>query len=118
MTHESKNVTPLDLLLSERALRLMAGAACFDRGRRYATESRVKQLKATSTEISCRVIGSTHYDVRVWAGKGDLAYSCTCPMGRAEAFCKHVSRRASYGSVASGTTLEQQDQAHLSGRLM
>jgi uncharacterized Zn finger protein len=89
VTPESQNGTALGLLLSEKALRFMAGAACFDRGRGYAAENRVKRLKATGTKISCRVIGPTHYDVRIWAGEGDLGYSCTCPMGQEETFCKH-----------------------------
>jgi len=86
---KSNNVTTLEVVLSERALRLMAGAASFDRGCRYATEHRVKQLKVTDIEISCRVMGSMSYDVRVWTGEGFLGYSCTCPMGQADAFCKH-----------------------------
>jgi len=72
---KSNNVTTLEVVLSERALRLMAGAASFDRGCRYATEHRVKQLKVTDIEISCRVMGSMSYDVRVWTGEGFLGYS-------------------------------------------
>jgi uncharacterized Zn finger protein len=79
----------LGLLLTERALRLMAGAASFERGERYASTGRVKKLKASPSEISAVVAGTSHYQVRIWADEGSLDYSCICPMGADDVFCKH-----------------------------
>jgi uncharacterized Zn finger protein len=79
----------LGVLLTETALRIMAGPTSFARGERYATTQRVKKLKATGSELSATVMGTSRYQVRIWTDEGDLNFSCTCPMGEAEAFCKH-----------------------------
>jgi len=89
---DGKFSTPASLLLTlltERALRLMAGAASFERGERYATTRRVKKLKVTESELSATVTGTRSYQVRIWAEEGSLSYSCSCPMGDDEVFCKH-----------------------------
>ena len=67
----------------------MAGAASFERGERYATTRRVKKLKVTESELSATVTGTRSYQVRIWAEEGSLSYSCSCPMGDDEVFCKH-----------------------------
>ncbi len=81
--------SPLATLLTERALRLMAGAATFERGERYATSRRVKKLTATASELSSTVIGTRGYEVRIGVDEGTLAYECSCPVGEREEFCKH-----------------------------
>ena len=67
----------------------MAGAASFERGERYTTTRRVKKLKVTESELSATVTGTRSYQVRIWAEEGSLRYSCSCPMGDDEVFCKH-----------------------------
>jgi uncharacterized Zn finger protein len=49
----------------------------------------VKKLKATRSELSATVAGTSQYRVRIWAEEGDLNFSCTCPVGETEEFCKH-----------------------------
>ncbi len=77
------------MLLTETALRLMAGSAYFERGQRYATTSRVKQLKLTTCELSAVVTGTSRYRVRIWVDEGSLSHSCTCPLGESGECCKH-----------------------------
>jgi len=89
MASSSTPASLLPTLLTERALRLMAGAASFERGERYATTRRVKKLKVTESELSATVTGTRSYQVRIWAEEGSLSYSCSCPMGDDEVFCKH-----------------------------
>ncbi len=89
MPRPSETNPVLKVLLTETALRIMAGPASFARGERYATPQRVKKLKATGSELSATVIGTGRYQVCIWADESDLSFSCTCPMGEAEAFCKH-----------------------------
>ncbi len=94
MASPSDLPSALHVLLSERALRLVAGPATFERGERYASTRRVKKLKFEDGVLSAAVEGTQRYEVRMRADEGDLEYSCSCPMGRAETFCKH--------SVATG----------------
>ena len=89
MARSSEPSSVLEVLLTERALRLKAGPASYERGERYATTQRVKKLKATGTELSATVTGTSQYRVRIWAEEGDLNFSCTCPVGETEEFCKH-----------------------------
>jgi len=89
MVSTPAGTSALGLLLTERAVRLMAGAASFERGERYASTRRVKKLKSSPSEISATVAGTSHYQVRIWAYEGGLDYSCTCPVGVDEVFCKH-----------------------------
>ena len=39
--------------------------------------------------LSATVEGTQRYKVRVRVDEGDVEYSCSCPMGQAETFCKH-----------------------------
>jgi uncharacterized Zn finger protein len=89
MARSSEPSSVLEVLLTERALRLKAGPASYQRGERYATTQRVKKVKATETELSATVTGTSQYRVRIWAEEGDLNFSCTCPVGETEEFCKH-----------------------------
>ena len=89
MANPSDRLSALQALLSERALRLMAGPASFERGERYASARRVKNLKFEDSALSATVEGTRRYRVWIRVDAGDLEYSCSCPMGQAETFCKH-----------------------------
>ena len=39
--------------------------------------------------VSAKVRGTQTYRVKLWPKSGNLEYSCTCPVGRDGAFCKH-----------------------------
>jgi uncharacterized Zn finger protein len=88
----------------------MAGAASFGRGERYAISRRVKKLKVTEGELSATVAGTRNYQVRIWAEEGGLSYSCSCPMGDDDVFCK---RCVATGLVWLGRTAT--DQGGLEG---
>ena len=89
MARSSEPSSVLEVLLTQTTLRLKAGPASYERGERYATTQRVKKLKATRSELSATVAGTSQYRVRIWAEEGDLNFSCTCPVGETEEFCKH-----------------------------
>ena len=105
MANSSARASLLHTLLTERALRLMAGAASFGRGERYAISRRVKKLKVTEGELSATVAGTRNYQVRIWAEEGGLSYSCSCPMGDDDVFCK---RCVATGLVWLGRTATDQ----------
>src|ERR1700733_331244 len=89
MVRSSEPSSVLEVLLTETALRLKAGPISYQRGERYATTQRVKKLKETGSELSATVTGTSQYRVRIWVEGGDLNFSCTCPVGETEEFCKH-----------------------------
>ncbi len=67
----------------------MAGARWFERGEDYFAEGRVRGLTEREGTIAAKVRGTKPYHVTLRAQPGDLEYSCTCPLGRDGAFCKH-----------------------------
>lgn len=89
------------------AIRRLAGERCFRRGEVYALSGRVKKLKASTGEATATVRGSRTYIVRLWVEGGGPRYSCTCPVGDAEEFCKHC--------VAVGLVLAQDGGGSLEG---
>ncbi len=79
----------LGSVLNRRALRRMAGARSFERGEDYFAGDQVGPLVEHKESITARVRGTRPYRVKLWAEGGELEYSCTCPVGRGGAFCKH-----------------------------
>ncbi len=76
-------------ILDRRTLRRMAGARSFERGEDYATRGRVGPVVEHEGSLTAKVRGTRPYRVKLWVERGDLAYSCTCPVGTDGAFCKH-----------------------------
>jgi uncharacterized Zn finger protein len=75
--------------IDARTLRRMAGARSFERGEAYVAEDRVGDLVEHEGRITARVAGTDTYRVELRPSHEDLDYSCTCPVGRDGAFCKH-----------------------------
>ncbi len=67
----------------------MAGIASFERGEDYCANGHVGSLVEHEGTISAKVRGTQMYRVKLWPKSGRLEYSCTCPVGRDGAFCKH-----------------------------
>ncbi|MEK7667456.1 MAG: DUF6880 family protein, partial [Gemmatimonadota bacterium] len=67
----------------------MAGARSFERGEDYFVSGQVHALAEYEGTIAAKVLGTRDYRVKLWAGAGDLEFSCTCPVGTDGAFCKH-----------------------------
>ena len=81
---------PADHLLDRPLLLRLAGEKSFARGEEYHKEDRVRQIQAGSDRVSARVEGGQAYRVRLWQARGELQWSCTCPLGREAVFCKHA----------------------------
>ncbi len=82
---------PIANILHQDTIRRLSGDGAFDRGRRYAAQGRVSDVVRREGAVTAKVRGSTDaYDVRIWIHEGSLAYSCNCPQGQEQAFCKHA----------------------------
>ena len=82
---------PIANILHQDTIRRLSGDGAFDRGRRYASQGRVSEVVRREGAVSAKVRGSADvYDVRIWIHEGSLAYSCNCPQGQEQAFCKHA----------------------------
>ena len=84
-----KNSSPFAPLLEQRTLRRMAGPASFERGEDYFVSRQVKAIAEEEGTITAKVQGTQPYRVKLWIERGDLEYSCTCPVGADGEFCKH-----------------------------
>lgn len=99
-------------VLTEPALRRMAGARSFERGVWYFNGKHVRSIAGQRTEITGKVEGTHVYRVRLWVERGRLDYSCTCPMGEDGECCKHcvalglawLSREAPAGAASTAPT--------------
>ncbi|MGH9340604.1 MAG: SWIM zinc finger family protein [Acidobacteriota bacterium] len=87
--HKSETSSTLCGLLDRRALRRMAGGRSFERGEDYFAGGRVGSLTEHGGTIIAKVRGARPYQVKLWSADGEVQYSCTCPVGRDDAFCKH-----------------------------
>src|ERR1700674_1361479 len=75
--------------LNVRKIRALAGKVWFARGEAYFHQGRVGELNELNGKLSTIVTGTEDYRVRLWTEDNDLGYSCTCPLGDDEQFCKH-----------------------------
>lgn len=90
-------------LLSERHLRRLAGERSFERGADYLATGHVTRLAQSDERVEATVQGTRSYRVELWVAAGELASSCTCPMGQGGAFCKHcVAVGLALGSGEAG----------------
>lgn len=83
-------MSSLAQLLSEPNLRRLAGARSYERGVDCAAAGQVARLARGEEGVEASVQGTHRYRVELWVGDdGELAGSCSCPMGAGGAFCKH-----------------------------
>src|SRR5947199_5517703 len=75
--------------LSRSEIRQMAGERFFARGEKYFDEGRVHGLTDYRGQVVAKVAGTEDYRVKLWAERGHLNYSCSCPVGDDGEFCKH-----------------------------
>ena len=83
MSHSPEN------LLDRSLLRQLAGDKAFGRGEEYFAQGQVRHLHFGADRVTARVSGSRTYRVKLWKGRGELQYSCSCPAGSEDEFCKH-----------------------------
>lgn len=77
--------SPLNL----RKIRALAGDLWFARGEAYFQHGRVGELSEHDGKLSAIVTGTEDYRVHLWLEEDHLGYSCTCPLGDDDQFCKH-----------------------------
>ncbi|MCC6917739.1 MAG: hypothetical protein IT548_00960 [Alphaproteobacteria bacterium] len=71
-------------------MRALAGDSYFARGEAYFRSGAVRFLSVGADRAEAAVQGTRRYRVRLSIQDGELAFSCTCPLGRDDVFCKHV----------------------------
>ncbi len=79
----------LDGLLTPQTLKRLAGEGSYGRGKSYFDGGRVVRLTRRKKRLGAQVRGSLTYRIELWAERGSLRFSCTCPIGEERAFCKH-----------------------------
>lgn len=82
---------PIASILHQETIRRLSGDGAFERGKTYYAEGRVLEVHRKDASIVAKVRGTGDpYEVRMWMKDESLAYSCTCPQGQEQAFCKHA----------------------------
>ncbi len=81
--------TVLSRLITAKRMRGLAGDVWFARGEAYCANGHVRSLRRDDDTVIAQVAGTHAYRVRLWSDSGELAYSCTCPLGKDGEFCKH-----------------------------
>ncbi len=79
----------LDGLLTLQTLKRLGGEGSYGRGKSYFDGGRVVLLTRRKKRLGAQVRGTLTYRVELWAERGSLHFSCTCPVGEEGAFCKH-----------------------------
>ncbi|MEA2128016.1 MAG: hypothetical protein QOJ85_907 [Solirubrobacteraceae bacterium] len=100
---------PLAAVLTEPIVASLATPRSYERGVVYLEEGRVGGLRVLAGRVRASVEGAETYDVELAAKDGGLHASCTCPVGRDGAFCKHcvaVALRWLRQRTAVGPTLD------------
>lgn len=75
--------------MSDAVIRRLAGPQSYQRGLDYFSHGHVESLEDDGDGIRAVVRGNQDYTVTLAADEGVLDYSCDCPAGGDDAFCKH-----------------------------
>ena len=75
--------------LDKAAVAGLASPPSYERGLAYLEAGRVGALRASTGRVGATVQGSEAYLVELRANGEKLRFSCSCPIGREGAFCKH-----------------------------
>jgi len=76
-------------VLTYEILEDVAEERFYERGLIYHAEKRVGPLLDDGTMVSAKVRGQSVYQVELWNDDGELGFSCDCPIGSNDLFCKH-----------------------------
>jgi uncharacterized Zn finger protein len=82
--------------ITAAAIRRAADGKSYKRGEDYFLRGMVYSLLTDGDAVVAKVRGTRNYKVRLWAEDGEVEGECSCPMGDAGVFCKHL--------VAAGLT--------------
>ncbi len=76
-------------MLTRREIKALTEERFFKRGECYL--SKVRLIKRTRTQLSAIVSGRDDYTTNISRNrKGNISYSCSCPVGQSGKFCKHL----------------------------
>jgi len=101
-------MTTHNLPITRAQLRRAADSGSWDRGVGYHQQGRAELLFEDNGVIRAKVAGTRNYKVRLWVEDGETCGECSCPMGDAGVFCKHL--------VAVGLTYLKQGAENLGGK--
>lgn len=76
--------------LTKKKILELACSVYFKRGQEYFDDGCVEDFRQTGDSIRATVLGSSLYSVRIWLIRGQISYSCDCPIGSDGEFCKHL----------------------------
>lgn len=76
-------------VLTDDIVRDWAGPRYYARGEGYFFEDRVLHLSERNQKITGTVAGTHNYRVELWADGDEFSYTCDCPLGLNDEFCKH-----------------------------
>jgi hypothetical protein len=82
--HSLTDVLNRDLLASR------AGWLNFERGLDYSASGHVTDVEVTAHRATAVVIGTRPYEVAIEHVGSALEFDCSCPVGAADEFCKHL----------------------------
>ena len=82
--------------ITAAAIRRAADGKSYKRGEDYFRRGMVYSLLEDGEAVVAKVRGTRNYKVRLWVEDGEVEGECSCPMGDAGVFCKHL--------VAAGLT--------------
>ncbi len=82
--------------LNRQKIKQLADTRSFQRGEDYFKSGRVRVVAEEKGSFSAKVRGSHNYRVEIKMKGKETEYSCDCPIGSEEVFCKHL--------VAAGLT--------------
>jgi uncharacterized Zn finger protein len=77
------------LSIGRSFLQAATDARTFRKGQEYARSGRVGIIAEQDGVIEAVVRGTQPYRTKLWKEKRKLLFSCTCPLGKEEIFCKH-----------------------------
>jgi len=76
--------------ITAAAIRRAADGKSYKRGENYFRRGMVYSLLTDGDAVAAKVRGTRNYRVRLWAEDGEVEGECSCPMGDAGVFCKHL----------------------------
>ncbi len=76
-------------LITKEKVRGLSGSTYFKRGEDYFRSGAVFNLAQQGEKITAKVVGTHTYKVAIWKSGRYLEYSCNCPLGYDDEFCKH-----------------------------
>jgi uncharacterized Zn finger protein len=86
-------ISPIASILHRDTIAALVGAKTYERGEACFRAQRVLHVDFGQGQVRGTVrpqeAGRPMYAVRIWAKDDGMAYSCTCPVGKEQKFCKH-----------------------------